>query len=147
MLINGRVDRCTVLRDRQTGHTHKFSSDHDMTGTFVEQLRTRFPECEFMNIRLIGKNDWRMFKRQCLGPDYDAWERADAEWKKTRSFICTSSYYTVQYALHVGALDADTEFEVAEDANKTQIKRAFAKSLKSKAMNKKILSSFIERIA
>ena len=147
MIINGRVDRCTVLRDRQTGHTHKFSSDHDMTGTFVEQLRTRFPECEFMNIRLIGKNDWRMFKRQCLGPDYDAWERADAEWKKTRSFICTSSYYTVQYALHVGALDADTEFEVAEDANKTQIKRAFAKSLKSKAMNKKILSSFIERIA
>ena len=147
MIINGRVDTHTILRDRQTGHTHKFYSDYDMTGTFLEQLRTRFPECEFMNIRLIGKNDWRQFKRQCLGHDYDAWERADAEWKKTRSFICTSSYYTVQYALHVGALDSDTEFEVAEDANKTQIKRAFAKSLKSKAMNKKILSSFIERIA
>jgi len=147
MIINGRVDTHTILRDRQTGHTHKFYSDYDMTGTFLEQLRTRFPECEFMNIRLIGKNDWRQFKRQCLGHDYDAWERADAEWKKTKSFICTSSYYTVQYALHVGALDSDTEFEVAEDANKTQIKRAFAKSLKSKAMNKKILSSFIERIA
>ena len=147
MIINGRVDNNTVLRDRQTGHNHKFCSEYDMTGTFVEQLRTRFPECEFMNIRLIGKNDWRMFKRQCLGSDFNAWETADAEWKKTRSFICTSSYYTVQYALHVGALDSETEFDVDEGANKTQIKRAFAKSLKSKAMNKKILSSFIERIA
>ena len=46
-----------------------------------------------------------------------------------------------------GSQRFQTEFEVAEDANKTQIKRAYAKSLKSKAMNKKILSSFIERIA
>ena len=46
-----------------------------------------------------------------------------------------------------GALDNDAEFEVEEGANKTQIKRAFTKSLKSKKMNKKILTSFIDRIA
>ena len=54
---------------------------------------------------------------------------------------------TVQYALHIKALDNDTDFEVAEDATKAQIKRAFAKSLGGKKMNKKILTSFIERIA
>ena len=67
--------------------------------------------------------------------------------KKTKAFICTSSAYTVQYALHAKALENETEFEVAEDATKAQIKRAFAKSLGGKKMNKKILTSFIERIA
>jgi ribosomal protein L23 len=38
------------------------------------------------------------------------------------------------------------EFEVEEDATKTQIKNAFAKSLKSKKMNKKILSEFVELV-
>ena len=58
-----------------------------------------------------------------------------------------SSAYTVQYALSIGALESDTEFEVAEDATKAQIKKAFSKSLNAKKMNKKILSSFIEQIA
>ena len=84
-----------------------------------------------------------MYKRQ----NYQQWEEADRIWKKTKSFICTTSYWTVQYAMHVGALDNNTEFEVEEDATKAQIKRAFSKSLGSKKMNKKILTSFIERIA
>ena len=36
---------------------------------------------------------------------------------------------------------------VVEDATKAEIKRAFAKSLKGKKMNKKILSEFIELVA
>ena len=44
------------------------------------------------------------------------------------------------------ALNSDTDFEVNEDASKAQIKRAFAKSLKSKKMNKKILGEFIELV-
>ena len=43
--------------------------------------------------------------------------------------------------------DNKAEFEVAEEATKAQIKKAFSKSLGNKKMNKKILSSFIERIA
>ena len=100
-----------------------------------------------MNIRLIGGNDWYRFKRACLGYDEVKIAAADAVWRRTKSFICTSSAYTIQYALHVKALDNDVEFEVAEDATKAQIKRAFAKSLGGKKMNKKILTSFIERIA
>jgi hypothetical protein len=44
-------------------------------------------------------------------------------------------------------LSNDTEFEVKEDASKADIKRAFAKTLKGKKMNKKILSEFIELVA
>ena len=111
-------------------------------------LRNRFPECSFMNIRLCNSGDWGRFKRECLGyDDHEGYEKADKEWRKTKSFICKSSAYTVQYALSIGALESDTEFEVAEDATKAQIKRAFTKSLNAKKMNKKILSSFIEQIA
>ena len=40
----------------------------------------------------------------------------------------------------VSALNNDSELVVKEDATKAEIKRAFAKSLKGKKMNKKILS-------
>ena len=154
-VISRHCNTQTILRDRQTGKQYKFNPDrYDQTDTFIYQLRDRFPECEFMNIRLITGNDWYRFKRSCLGYEYDgdlndnlAWADADREWKKTRSFICLSSAYTVQYALAISSLNADDTFEVKEDAKKADIKRAFTKSLKGKKMNKKILSSFIERIA
>ena len=41
----------------------------------------------------------------------------------------------------------DNTFEVQEDATKSQIKRAFSKSLNAKKLNKKILSEFMELIA
>ena len=155
-VISRHCNTQTILRDRQTGKQYKFNPDrYDQTDTFIYQLRDRFPECEFMNIRLITGNDWYRFKRSCLGYEYDgdlndnlAWADADREWKKTRSFICLSSAYTVQYALAISALNTDDEFTIEkEDPTKAEIKRAFTKSLKGKKMNKKILSSFIERIA
>ena len=41
----------------------------------------------------------------------------------------------------------DDEFTVKEDATKADIKRAFAKSLKVKKLNKRVLSEFIELVA
>jgi len=146
-VIRGRIDHNTFLRDRVTGQSHQFLDGYDQTNTFITQLRNRFPQCEIMNIRLLNGNEWNRFKRQCLGHNISAWADADTEWKKSRSFICTSSAYSVQYALFTGALDNEVDFEVQEDATKAQIKRAFAKTLKSKTMNKKILTSFVERIA
>ena len=43
-------------------------------------------------------------------------------------------------------MSSSSEFDVEEDATKTQIKKAFVKSLKGKKMNKKILSEFIELV-
>ena len=140
-----------ILRDRKTGKMYKFSSDYysGQTKQFVAYLRDRFPECSFMNIRLLGSGEWHRFKIDCFGDEYteENVARANEEWKKTKSFICASSYWTVQYGLAASALNSDTEFDVDENATKAQIKRAFTKSLKGKKMNKKVLSSFIEQIA
>tara|TARA_B100000925_G_scaffold71884_1_gene50128 strand:- start:6265 stop:8448 length:2184 start_codon:yes stop_codon:yes gene_type:complete len=148
-IVTRRINSLTRLRDRQTGQTYKFEGDsYSSSKTFVTMLRNRFPECAFMNIRLCNGGDWSRFKRECLGYDNpEGYEKADKEWRKTKSFICTSSAYNVQYALSIGALANETEFEVEEDATKAQIKRAFTKSLNAKKMNKKILSSFIDQIA
>jgi hypothetical protein len=64
-----------------------------------------------------------------------------------KSFTITKSGYDAYFGLSSSALSQDTEFEVAEDASKSQIKSAFAKSLKSKKMNKKVLGEFIELVA
>ena len=43
-------------------------------------------------------------------------------------------------------LNQDAEFEVKEDATKSQIKSAFVKSLKTKKLNKKVLGEFISLV-
>ena len=69
------------------------------------------------------------------------------DWKKNRSFTIKNSGYNSYFGISSSALANDAEFDVAEDATKTQIKTAFAKSLKSKKLNKKILGEFVELIA
>jgi ribosomal protein L23 len=49
--------------------------------------------------------------------------------------------------MSAASLSQDAEFEVKEDATKTQIKSAFAKSLKTKKLNKKVLGEFISLVA
>jgi len=68
-------------------------------------------------------------------------------WKKERSFTIHNSGYRSYFALSATSLSNETEFDVDEGASKSKIKSAFAKSLKSKKMNKRILSEFIELVA
>jgi hypothetical protein len=68
-------------------------------------------------------------------------------WKREKAFTIKKSGYHSYFGLSANALAQDTEFDVAEDATKSQIKSAFVKSLKSKKMNKKILGEFIDLVA
>ena len=100
-----------------------------------------------MNIRLLDQVSGTG-SRLIVSDEYTEENVARAnEEEENKSFICASSYWTVQYGLAASALKNDSEFDVDENATKAQIKRAFTKSLKGKKMNKKILSSFIEQIA
>ena len=74
-------------------------------------------------------------------------EKHRLSWRKTKALAIKECGYHVYFGLSSAALSNDSEFEVEEGATKAQIKRAFAKSLGGKKMNKKILTSFIERIA
>ena len=77
----------------------------------------------------------------------DDYCKIEKDWKKQKSFTITKSGYDAYFALSSDNLADDAEFEVQEDATKAQIKRAFAKSLKTKKLNKKVLGEFISLVA
>ena len=78
-----------------------------------------------------------------IGTEYD---RIFSSWKKEKSFIIKNSGYHTYFGISASSLINDTEFEVAEDATKSQIKNAFVKSLKTKKLNKKVLGQFMELV-
>jgi len=47
----------------------------------------------------------------------------------------------------INSLSNKTEFEVDDNATKSKIKSAFAKSLKAKSLNKKVLSHFVDLVS
>ena len=78
---------------------------------------------------------------------YTEVEKLIKDWKKTKTVSIHGSGYDTYFGLSSTALAQDSEFMVKEDATKGQIKQAFVKSLRTKKMNKKILSEFITLIA
>ena len=116
------------------------------TGSMLKLLRNRMPSVNFIGIRVLASRDANCFIRQ-HAPDFKEYDRISRQWKKEKSFTLTESGYHKYFGLSSTAMNQDTEFEVKEDATKTQIKTAFVKSLRTKKMNKKVLGEFIELIA
>lgn len=127
------------LRNRVTGTTRKFERP---TTTILEDLREQFPESSFTGFRITDRGASSWVRQAC---NYD--EKVMSVWKKEKCITLTSQGYNKYYVMAASKLQEDTEFEVAEDASKAKIKSAFAKSLKNKKTNKKILADFIGEIA
>jgi len=127
------------LRNRVTGTTRKFERP---TTTLIEDLREQFPESSFTGFRIADRGASSWVRQAC---NYD--EKTMSTWKKEKCVTLTSQGYNKYYVMAASKLQEDTEFEVAEDASKAKIKSAFAKSLKNKKTNKKILADFIGEIA
>ena len=66
--------------------------------------------------------------------------------KKNKSYTVKESGYTSLFAMLSAALESDTDFDVDEGATKAKIKSAFMKNLKAKALNKKVLSQFMDLV-
>ena len=134
----------TFLRDRKVGKTYKFGHHwYDFANVLLRNLKDRFPSTNFIGIRLINNREARSFIRMHEGEN----EKLFAEWKKNKSCVIRNSGYDAYFAMSASNLADDAEFEVAEDATKSQIKSAFAKSLKIKKLNKKVLGEFISLVA
>ena len=137
------------LRCRKTGRTYSFGEgwygSASYTDAFLKNLRDKFPNMNFIGIRLLTSGDSYSF----LSAHLDGTDLINARvvWRNTKTASIKTSGYHTYFGLSSNALSNDTEFEVKEDASKADIKRAFAKTLKSKKMNKKILSEFIELVA
>ncbi len=136
------------LRDRKTGNTYSLDCVlRNITDILLINLRDKFVDINFIGIRVLGKGDAGQFIRRYCGSYGTEYDKVMNAWKKEKAFTIKTSGYHSYFALYANALAQDTEFYVAEDATKSQIKSAFIKSLKSKKMNKKILGEFIELVA
>ena len=136
-----------ILRDRKTGNTYAFDDNSfTLTDVLLQNLRDKFTDVNFIGFRILPPREASYFAKRYV--EYgDELEKIMKVWRKEKSFAIKKSGYHVYFGLSASALDSDDTFEVKEDATKTDIKKAFFKSLKGKKMNKKILSEFIEFVA
>jgi hypothetical protein len=138
----------TFIRDRQTGRTYKVENDyHELTTALLRQLRDRFPESNFIGIRVMDGREAGGFVRKYLYWEYDKCAAVMEEWRKNKSLSLTNVGYNKYFGLNSSTLSQTSDFEVQEDATKSQIKSAFKKSLNAKKMNKKVLGEFMQLIA
>ena len=155
--LNSLHSHPTFIRDRKVGRTYKVREEyHQLTDTLLENLRDSFPSVNFIGMRVLENREANSFIRKYYDTsDYSSGYYQDNkeyvqiinDWKKNRSFAIKNSGYHSYFGLSSSALSQESEFDVAEDASKSQIKSAFVKSLKSKKMNKKILGEFIDLVA
>ena len=142
------------LRNRKTGRSSSFGNEwYGYTKVFLRDISQTFPDVNFVGIRLMDAREGsRFILCNQQGDDYTEgsfYKTKLAEWRKNKSLVLDNKEagFDVYLGLSTSAMNNDTEFEVAEDATKAQIKSAFTKTLKNKKMNKKILSKFVEMVA
>ena len=138
----------SFLRDRKLGTTYSVGYGyHEFTDTLLKNLKDNFPYMNFIGIRVLESRNANRFIQLYHSQADKQYDKIQSDWRKLRSFTITNSGYDAYFGLSATALAQDTEFEVAEDATKSQIKSAFVKSLKTKKLNKKVLGEFISLVA
>ena len=142
------IGRNAFLRDRKLGTTYSFDCEwYDFTKVLLRNLKDRFTDTNFIGLRVLESRDAGSFIRRYCGYFSPKVDKVMTVWKKTKAFSLTNTGYDKYFGISATALSSDSDFEVKEDATKSQIKSAFKKSLASKKMNKKILGEFVELIA
>ena len=138
-----RIYSGDFLRNRKTGHTYKFrDAYYEFTDILLEDLRQSFPETNFIGIRLCTGRELGDIVRR-----YELFDEAELKKaKKEKSYTVKKSGYTSLFAMLSAALETDSDFDVDEGATKAKIKSAFMKNLKAKALNKKVLSQFMDLV-
>ena len=140
---------CCFLRDRKLGKVYQIGYRYyDFADVLIRNLQDTFPSTNFIGIRLVEPRDAVPFIRRYCNEYENPTEYAKivSEWRKTKSFSITSSSYNSYFGMSSAVLSEDSEFEPKSDS-KADIKRAFAKSLRTKKLNKKVLGEFIELVA
>jgi hypothetical protein len=146
--VRGINPNKTFLRDRKLGTTYKMNYGyHEFTDILIRNLKDKFSSVNFIGIRVLESRNANRFINLYHEIGDKQYEKIQNDWKKLRSFTITNSGYDAYFGLSASTLSQNSEFEVAEDASKAQIKSAFVKSLKTKKLNKKLLGEFISFVA
>ena len=142
-----RLGSNSFLRDRKTGNTYSFDCEwYAFTDVLLRNLKDNFVDTNFIGIRVLESRDAKSFIRRYCGFGNSRYDKVELDWRKKKAFSIKDSGYNTYFGISSNFLSQDPEFDVKDDATKTQIKSAFVKSLKNKKMNKKILNEFIELI-
>jgi hypothetical protein len=138
----------TCVRDRKTGRTYNPPSwGNCLTETLLKSLKGRFPQCNFTGFRIGNTREIYNMLRFYNDMPMSETDKLRLEFAKSKSVAVEMMGFQDLYLIQSKDMQVDTTFDVDDDATKAQIKNAFRKTLKSKASNKKILSSFITQIA
>jgi hypothetical protein len=138
--------QCVVLSDGEANQLNYHKEVHRFFDKNPDEPYT-FQDTNFVGIRVLESRDAKAFIRRYCGYYGEKYNKAEFAWRKQRAFSIKDSGYNTYFGISANSLSQDSEFEVGDNASKTQIKSAFVKSLKGKKMNKKILSEFIELVA
>ena len=140
------IRRHSYLRNRSTGHMYQVGDYyHEFTETILTDLRHTFPNTNFIGIRIASVRDINTMIRRYEGDGFDVAEKTKKV-RKDKFCAIKNSGYSSYFLMVDQALSNDTDFEVEEGATKAKIKSAFIKNLKTKALNKKVLSQFMELV-
>ena len=141
-----RITYNSFLRNEKTGNIVRLSEVwHDFTKILLDDLKSTIPDCNFIGFRILDGGLSGMLASYIS--NYDEREKARSKWKKEKTFTIKNMGYESYFVIASTALANAVEFQVSEDATKSQIKNAFKKSLSGKKMNKRVLSEFIELVA
>ena len=133
---------------QETGLIVKIKQDFQgVTQALLTQVRSRFPNTNFIGIRILASRDANSFIRRYCEYDSLISDKIIEYYRKNKSFVIPEVGYNAYFGLSSSALSNDSEFAVKDDATKAQIRSAFKKSLSSKKMNKKVLGEFVQLIA
>ena len=133
----------SYLRNRKTGFTYQFKHEYyKFTQVLLENLKQENKDVNFIGIRLCGPRSMNDFIRRY---EYIS-DDINKKIKKDKFYDIKNTGYTSYFAMQTSALNNQAEFEVEEGASKAKIKSAFVKNLKTKALNKKVLSKFMDLV-
>ena len=134
----------SFIRNRKTGHTYQVKrAYHAFSKILLENLKEENKDCNFVGIRLCAPREMNAFIRSYQHVTDDALKQI----KRQKYYEIKNTGYTSYFAMQSNALNQEAEFDVEDGASKAKIKSAFVKNLKTKALNKKVLSKFMELVA
>ena len=139
-----RMSASDYIRNRKTGYTYKVPHEYyEFTELLLKDLKESFPEVNLIGIRITSNYEFKPFLRRYM----DISDELMKVIRKEKSYEIKNSGYTSYFAMLDVGLNNDTEFDVDEGASKSKIKSAFAKNLKAKSLNRKVLSQFVDLIS
>jgi len=135
----------TVVRHKGRYYSDIHDANQGMTNTLIRIIRDSYPNSSVLGFRICTTRGLSYYLRS-----FGLWNSVDKYtkvFKRDKSVVVNNSPYNELYVIQSNSYSSEVEMDVNEDATKSQIRNAFKKTLKSKSVNRKMLSSFAGRIA